>query len=56
MRNRLNLNLYRYQSKEERENHQGKMEELDFEIYREWEKSIMNRTYYFCEYREIGKA
>lgn len=32
------------------------MEELDFEIYRKWEKSIGNRTCYFCEYREIGKA
>jgi len=55
-RNRLNPNLYRYHSKEEMNKHQNMMDESGFEIYREWEKNIMNRTYYFCEYREIGKA
>ena len=33
------------------------MNENGFEIYREWEeKGIGDRTYYYCEYKEIGKA
>ena len=57
LRNRFNPNLFRYRSSEDRGKHQSEMDENGFEIYREWEeKGIGDRTYYYCEYKEIGKA
>lgn len=57
LRNRINPNLYRYSSEEDKRSHQEAMDIGGFEIYREWEtKSPSGRIHYFCEYKEVGKA
>lgn len=56
-RNRVNPNLYRYRSLESKNQHQKEMDDNGYEIYREWEgKEFGNRTVYYCEYIEIGRA
>ena len=57
LRNRINPNLYRYPSEEDKKAHQQTMDNCGFEIYREWEaKTPSGRTHYFCEYKEVAKA
>ena len=57
LKNRINPNLYRYSSEEEKRKHQESMDDIGYEIYREWEsKTNSGRTIYYCEFKEIGRA
>ena len=56
-KNKINPNLYRFSSEEEKTKHQQSMDDIGFEIYREYEtKTSSGRTIYYCEYKEIGRA